>query len=57
MMLCSYVSIEALLLAKHNNYSILVPACNKFDVENPKVADLLFIFYISKVGVTGAFRC
>lgn len=42
------MSIEALLLAKRNNYSIL-PCCNKFDVENPKVAELLYIFYISKV--------
>jgi elongation of very long chain fatty acids protein 4 len=43
------MSIEALLLAKRNNYSILVPACNTFDVENPKCAHLMFIFYISKI--------
>ena len=49
MLLCSYMSIEALLLAKRNNYSILVPGCNKFDVENPKVAELLYIFYVSKI--------
>lgn len=48
-MLCSYMSIEALLLAKRNNYSILVPCCNKFDAENPKVSELLYIFYISKI--------
>jgi len=42
------MSIEALLLAKRNNYNILVP-CNVVDTQNPKIANLLFIFYMSKV--------
>ena len=46
-MLCSYMTIEAGLLAYRNNYSI-VP-CNPFDTKNPPVGPLLWLFYISKV--------
>lgn len=46
-MLCSYMTIEALLLAYRNNYSVL--PCVGYDQENPAVANLLWLFYISKV--------
>ena len=46
-MLCSYMTIEAGLLAYRHNYSI-VP-CNPFNTKTPPVASLLWLFYISKV--------
>lgn len=46
-MLCAYMTIEAFLLAYRNDYSV-VP-CNNMDAENPPIANLLWLFYISKV--------
>ena len=46
-MLCAYMTIEAVLLAYRNGYT-LTP-CNNFDTENPPVANLLWMFYASKV--------
>ena len=47
MMLCSYMTIEALLLAYRNGYSLM--PCVAFDTKNPPLANLLWIFYVSKV--------
>lgn len=46
-MLCSYMTIEAALLAYRNSYTVM--PCVTFDTENPPLANLLWIFYISKV--------
>lgn len=46
-MLCSYMCIEAVMLAFRNNYTLL--PCEPFDHENPKVANLLWLFYVSKI--------
>jgi hypothetical protein len=46
-MLCSYMTIEALFLAYRNNYSIM--PCQKFDNQHSPIANLLWLFYISKV--------
>merc|ERR1719491_1647128 len=46
-MLCSYMTIEAFMLGYRNGYGIL--PCNKFDTENPPVANLLWLFYASKI--------
>merc|ERR1712157_64089 len=40
-------TIEACLLAYRNGYSLGV--CNVYDQKNPPVANLLWIFYVSKV--------
>lgn len=45
-MLCAYMCIEAAMLATRNNYSLV---CNRFDLKNPPVAKVLWLFYISKV--------
>lgn len=45
-MLCSYMSIEAFMIAYRNNYPVL---CAPFDTKSPPAADLLWLFYISKV--------
>lgn len=47
-MLCAYMTVEAGLLAYRNGYTILTP-CNDYDTENPPVANVLWLFYISKV--------
>jgi len=47
-MLCAYMTVEAGLLAYRNNYTILQP-CNDYNTEHPPVANLLWLFYISKV--------
>ena len=47
-MLCAYMTIEAFLLAYRNGYTVL--PCNDYDTENPPLANLLWLFYISKVG-------
>ena len=53
--LCSYMTIESYLLSVRNNYNpLLIPIfgrneCNIFDSVNPKIANLLYIFYISKI--------
>uniref|UniRef100_A0A7R9ZHM8 Elongation of fatty acids protein n=1 Tax=Pseudictyota dubia TaxID=2749911 RepID=A0A7R9ZHM8_9STRA len=46
-MLCAYMTIEAFLLAYRNGYTCL--PCNNVDTENPPLANLLWLFYISKV--------
>lgn len=46
-MLCAYMTIEAGLLAYRNDYTIL--PCEPYDTKNPPLANLLWLFYISKV--------
>jgi hypothetical protein len=46
-MLCAYMTIEGFMLAYRNNYTAL--PCNEYNQENPPVANLLWLFYISKV--------
>jgi GNS1/SUR4 family len=46
-MLCAYMTIEAVLLAYRNGYSIT--PCVGYDQKNPALANLLWLFYISKV--------
>jgi len=46
-MLCAYMTIEAFLLAYRNGYTVL--PCNNYDTKNPPLANLLWLFYISKV--------
>ena len=45
--LCGYMTIEAFLLAYRNGYSI-VP-CNEYNNVSPPIANLLWLFYISKI--------
>ena len=53
--LCSYMFIETCILASRNNYNpYILPffgkdQCNKFDTINPKIANIAWIFYISKI--------
>jgi elongation of very long chain fatty acids protein 4 len=44
--LCSYMCVEAALIAYRNNYTLVNPP---FDDENAPVAHVLWIFYVSKV--------
>src|SRR3569832_813171 len=46
-MLSAYMTLEALFLAYRNNYTVL--PCVGYDKENPALANLLWLFYISKV--------
>jgi len=46
-MLCAYMTIEAFMMAYRSGYHIL--PCNKFDTENPPLANLLWLFYVSKI--------
>jgi len=46
-MLCAYMTIEAGLLAYRNGYTCI--PCNVFDTKNSPVANLLWLFYASKV--------
>jgi elongation of very long chain fatty acids protein 4 len=46
-MLCSYMCIEALVRAASENYSLL--PCNKFNHQNPPIAFILWVFYMSKI--------
>mmetsp|Transcript_1128 Transcript_1128/g.1731 ORF Transcript_1128/g.1731 Transcript_1128/m.1731 type:complete len:211 (+) Transcript_1128:280-912(+) len=46
-MLCSYMCIEAALIAYRNNYSLI--ACVPFNIDSPPVGNLLWLFYISKI--------
>lgn len=45
--LCAYMTIEAGMLAYRNGYTVM--PCIDFDVKNPPLANLLWLFYISKV--------
>jgi elongation of very long chain fatty acids protein 4 len=44
--LCAYFSIEALFIAYRNSYSF---ACNDYDQQDPKCANLMYLFYLSKI--------
>lgn len=46
-MLCSYMTLEALFVSYRSDYSI--SSCNPYNQNNPPVANLLWLFYISKV--------
>mmetsp|Transcript_26485 Transcript_26485/g.56758 ORF Transcript_26485/g.56758 Transcript_26485/m.56758 type:complete len:270 (+) Transcript_26485:77-886(+) len=46
-MLCAYMTIEAVFLAYRNGYT--VTPCVPYSQDNPAVANLLWLFYISKV--------
>jgi len=46
-MLCSYMTIHAGILAYRNGYSVL--PCNAANLEKPPMAELLWLFYISKI--------
>ncbi len=46
-MLCAYMTIEACLLAYRNDYTIT--PCVGYNREYPPVANLLWLFYVSKV--------
>ena len=46
MMLCAYMTVEAGLVAYRSGYSV-VP-CQAFDMVNPPVGKVLYIFYLSK---------
>ena len=46
-MLCSYMTIHALILANRNNYSFW--PCNNANIAAPPMGELLWLFYISKV--------
>ncbi|CAM9165048.1 unnamed protein product [Ectocarpus sp. 12 AP-2014] len=45
--LCSYMCVEAFMIAYRNGYPVL--PCAPFDAENPPAANLLWLFYVSKV--------
>jgi elongation of very long chain fatty acids protein 4 len=45
-MLCAYMTIEAILLAYRSGYTVM--PCNAFDTEKAPVANLLWMFYVSK---------
>lgn len=45
--LCAYMTLEALFLAYRNGYTVL--PCNDFNTQNPPLANLLWLFYVSKV--------
>ena len=45
MMVCSYMCIEAVMIAVRNNYSLV---CNSYTNPSP-LADLLWFFYLSKI--------
>ena len=47
MVLCSYMTMEAFLIASRNGYSFW--PCNTFDSVNPPVGNLMYIFYLSKI--------
>lgn len=46
-MLCAYMTLEALFLAYRNNYTLL--PCLPYQQLNPPVANLLWLFYVSKI--------
>lgn len=45
--LCSYMCVEAFMIASRHGYPVL--PCAPFDAKNPPAANLLWLFYISKV--------
>jgi len=44
--LCAYMTIEAVMIAKRNNYGML---CNHYNRYDPPMANILWLFYISKI--------
>lgn len=46
-MLCSYMCIEAGVRAYYAGYT-LIP-CNDFNIENPPIGFILYVFYLSKI--------
>ncbi len=46
-MLCSYMCIESLVRAYNGGYSLSF--CNPFDHKEPKIAFILYVFYLSKI--------
>jgi elongation of very long chain fatty acids protein 4 len=44
---CAYMTVEAFMLAYRNDYTVL--PCVGYNQENPALANLLWLFYISKV--------
>lgn len=47
--LCSYMCVEAFMIANRSGYPTL--PCAAFDAKNPAVANVLWLFYVSKVCV------
>ncbi|ETO09469.1 putative microsomal very long chain fatty acid elongase [Reticulomyxa filosa] len=50
--ICSYMCIECVMLTYRHKYYLLslTPSqCNKFNMQYPKMANLLWIFYLSKI--------
>lgn len=45
-MLCSYMCLEAVFVMKRNDYALV---CNDFKPKSPPMANLLWLFYASKV--------
>ena len=45
--LCAYMSVHALVIAKHEG--LLNLQCGAFHFEDPKVGELLWLFYVSKI--------
>jgi elongation of very long chain fatty acids protein 4 len=45
-MLCAYMTIEAFMLAYRNNYG---RTCSDHSQDNPPIANLLWLFYLTKV--------
>jgi len=46
-MLCAYMTIEGFLVAYRNDYDMW--GCNPYSQQNPAMANLLWLFYVSKV--------
>lgn len=44
--LCAYMTIEAFMVGYRNSYSF---CCNDYDTANPPMANLLWLFYVSKI--------
>lgn len=44
--LCAYMTIEAVMIAHRNNYGII---CNDYIQDDPPMANLLWLFYVSKM--------
>ena len=45
-MLCSYMCLEAAIVARRHDYNLV---CNSFKSESPPVANVLWLFYVSKI--------
>jgi len=47
--LCAYMTIEAFMVAHRNGYSIFTPCAAAYIRDDPPVANLLWLFYVSKI--------